>query len=277
MPIIAHTAALWSLVHYPSRETEWDISRKLEAVKKAGFDAIAASLTPEIGKCAADLGLECVGFDSANDPAAFASALETQRDCGAHHVNVQLADHDTPVEVSIDLAVRLIAEGKRLGVEPSVEVHRDTCTETPEKTYAIADGYQRATGELLPMTWDYSHLAVVKHLAPPYAARLLERPNLVQRSQQLHLRPFNGHHCQVPVTNGRGELTPEIKDWLEFARELLQLWIKGNQDEMRKLYLVPEMGPVAGGYNLGMLPNSWEEAKVLRSLIDDIWLQAASA
>jgi hypothetical protein len=270
MPTIVHTAALWSLVHYPTRESEWDIAAKLNAVKEAGFAAIATRLTPEIGKRAADLGLECVGYDSSADPEAFARQLEVQRDCGAHFINVQLADHDTPVELAIDLTVRLIAEGKRLGVEPSVEVHRDTCTETPEKTYAIADGYQRVTGELLPMTWDFSHLAVVKHLSPPFAERLLVRPDLVQRADQLHLRPFNGHHCQIPVTDGRGQLTPEVKDWLEFARELLQLWIAGNANSSRKLYLIPEMGPVAGGYNLGMLPNSWEEAKVLRGEIEKI-------
>ena len=29
-----------------------------------------------------------------------------------------------------------------LGMDVAVEVHRDTCTETPEKTYALAEGYE---------------------------------------------------------------------------------------------------------------------------------------
>jgi hypothetical protein len=41
------------------------------------------------------------------------------------------------------------------GLEPAVEVHRDTCTQTPEKTYALADSYFRETGKLLPLTWDF--------------------------------------------------------------------------------------------------------------------------
>jgi hypothetical protein len=98
------------------------------------------------------------------------------------------------------------------GLEPSIEVHRDTCTETPEKTYALADGYLKMTGKLLPLTWDFSHLAVVKHLMPEsYVKRLLVRPKLIQRSQQFHFRPFNGHHCQVPVTRGDGSLTRELR------------------------------------------------------------------
>jgi hypothetical protein len=35
------------------------------------------------------------------------------------------------------------------------------------------------------------------------------------------------------------------------------------------------MGPVPGGYNLSTLPNSWEEAKVLRPLLDEAWLRAS--
>jgi sugar phosphate isomerase/epimerase len=37
------------------------------------------------------------------------------------------------------------------------------------------------------------------------------------------------------------------------------------------IFICPEMGPVAGGYNLSTLPNSWEDAKVLRVEIDKLW------
>jgi hypothetical protein len=69
-------------------------------------------------------------------------------------------------------------DAEKIGCEPSVEIHRNTCTETPEKTYALAHAYRKATGKLLPMTLDYSHIAVVKHLAqvsqsPPENSREL--------------------------------------------------------------------------------------------------------
>src|SRR5437016_9670469 len=43
--------------------------------------------------------------------------------------------------------------------------------------------------------------------------KLLVRPRLIQRAQQFHFRPFNGHHAQVPVTDGSENLTQELRDW----------------------------------------------------------------
>ena len=126
------------------------------------------------------------------------------------------------------------------------------------------------------MTWDFSHISVVKHLAPPFSKRLLVNPKLLQASAIFHFRPFNGHHCQVPVTDGRGKLTPEFKDWLPFMEDTLALWLKGNQAG-RELFVVPEMGPVRGGYNLTQLPNSWEDAQVLRPIIAKAWKKALAA
>jgi hypothetical protein len=70
----------------------------------------------------------------------------------------------------------------------------------------------------------FSHMAVVKHLTPEsYVERLLVRPDLIQRSRQFHFRPFNGHHCQLPVTRADGSLTREISDWLPLPAQLFVL------------------------------------------------------
>jgi len=127
--------------------------------------------------------------------------------------------------------LRLEREAEKVGgVVVSLEVHRDTCTETPEKTYEIAERYHKATGRMIKMNFDFSHLAVVKHLSPDnYIERLLDHPELVQNSEQCHFRPFNGHHCQVPVTY-RGALTPEAKSYLKFVVALLKLWKKAPRN-----------------------------------------------
>ena len=143
------------------------------------------------------------------------------------------------------------------------------------REYDLGARRYNATGELLPITWDFSHLSVVKHLAPPYWERLLVDPRLIQHSEQFHFRPFNGHHCQIPVTDGRGNLGVELKQWLPFLDKTLGMWLAGNQDG-RELFAVPELGPVRGGYNLASLPNSWEDAKVLRTLIAKAWTKALS-
>jgi len=265
--MIRHVASLWSLTDSP-----WPLEQKIAAIKEAGFGGVASGADAEVGKLARKHGLIVLGYIAASEAAAFAAAVKANKDMGAHHINVQLADEDTLTPEALGLTMLMLEEGRRQGVAPAIEVHRDTCTETPEKAYALADAYQKVTGELLPMTWDFSHLAVVKHLNPGnYAARLIVRPDLIQRAQQFHFRPFNGHHCQVPVTDGKGNLTQEVKDWLPFAEAVLKCWLQGNKGTDRDIFVCPEMGPVPGGYNLTTLPNSWDDAKVLRVEIDKLW------
>jgi hypothetical protein len=275
-PLLRHIANLWTLTDYPTAKRAWTLERQLAAVKEAGFDGFATGQGGEVAKLAQKYGLIVVGYFATSKGAEIRKLIRQNLDAGAVHINVQLADHDTPVEEAVRLTVKLMEESERAGAKCALEVHRDTCTETPEKAYAIAGGFKKATGRLLPMTWDFSHIAVVKHLAPPYAERLLVDAKLVQNAQQFHFRPFNGHHCQVPVTDGHGKLSVELKQWLPFMEETLGLWLKGDQAG-REIFVVPEMGPVSGGYNLAQLPNSWEDAKVLRPIIARAWKKALAA
>lgn len=275
MPI-AHIANLWSLIGHPSKEREWSLEKKINAVAAAGFDGITTALTPEHRRLAEKAGLQhLLGFISSSNPDDFARMIREQKEGGAVHINVQLDDHDTPPAVAVQHWRRMEREAEKIGgVVLSLEVHRDTCTETPEKTYEIAERYERATGRLIKMNFDFSHLASVKHLAPAdYSARLLTHPKLVQHSEQCHFRPFNGHHCQVPVTH-RGELTPEVKDYLRFVRDLMRLWKKGKGNASRTLFACPEMGPYNGGYNVTGFPPSWPDAVRLRTELARAWKAA---
>jgi hypothetical protein len=269
-PVLRHVVNLWTLVWHPSKTREWTLERKLRAVKDAGFDGFTTQLTPLHAKLADKLGLMRVGYFSSAKPGEFRKLLLSQKECGALHINVQLGDHDTPTAAALKMTRKLLMEGRKLGLEVAIEVHRDTCTETPEKTYALADGYQRATGELLPMVWDFSHLAIVKHLLPPFWPRLGVRPDLIQRAQQFHFRPFNGHHCQIPVMDSRGRLTPEFRDYVPFMEKVMETWLT-TATPGRELIAVPEMGPLWMGYNLHAFPPSWEQAKVLRGEIEKAW------
>ena len=163
------------------------------------------------------------------------------------------------------------------GVVLSLEVHRDCCTETPEKTYEIAERYHKATGELIKINFDFSHFSVVKHLGPGnYAARLLDHPELVQNSDQSHCRPFNGHHCQVSVTH-KGQLTDEVKSYLDFTVELFECWKSAKQNQNRTLYVCPEMGPYhqgGAGYNITGLAPAWPDAAILRGELAKAWKKA---
>jgi sugar phosphate isomerase/epimerase len=271
-PALRHIANLWTLMDHPSKQSEWSLDQKLRAIKEAGFDGVCWAGSPELRNGVRRHELIFVGGMASGNAADFPRLLREQKDCGARHVNVQLAGDEMQTPEALELTQALLQEGKRLGLEPAIESHRGTCTETPEKLYSLADAYQKLTGELLPISWDFSHFAVVKHLVPAnFVQRLLVRPDLIQRAQQFHFRPFNGHHVQVPITDGQGNLTPEFKDWLPFAEALLRCWLDGNRQSAREIFICPELGPVEGGYALSTFPNSWEDAKILCNEIDRLW------
>jgi len=278
MPEIAHIAALWSLDGYPSVKKPWTLARKFKAIAAAGFDGATTVLAPEHRRLADKVGLRhLAGFISSDDPSEFAAKVRSQKEGGAVQINVQMDNHDTPPAIAAAHWIRMVREAERIGgVVVSLEVHRDTCTETPEKTYEIAERFHAATGEMISLNFDFSHFAVVKHLKPQdYIARLLDHPALVRHSAQCHFRPFNGHHCQVPVTRG-GRLTDEARAYLPFAQAVLKLWGKSARNRDRTLFACPEMGPYVGfgkggGYNITGLPPAWPDAVVLRGELARAW------
>ncbi|HEU6449546.1 MAG TPA: xylose isomerase [Verrucomicrobiae bacterium] len=276
-PILRHIANLWTFMGHPTKENEWTLDQKLRAIKEAGFDGVCWAGSPELRDGCRQNDLIFVGGMASGNAKDFPRLLQEQKDCGAVHVNVQLASDEISTAEALELTLTLNREAKRIGVIPGIETHRGTCTETPEKHYALCDAYQRTTGELLPLSLDFSHFAVVKHLMPEhFAKRLLGRPDLIQHAQQFHFRPFNGHHVQVPITDGRGNLTQEVKDWLPFAEALLKCWLEGNENSAREIFICPELGPIEGGYKLSTFPNSWEEAKVMRIEIEKLWRKVAA-
>ena len=272
-PRLVMCATTWSMIGWPTAQREWSVPRKLQAIKAAGFDGVCAYITPEIKSGADRLGLELMsGFDCRTVAEAL-PRLRAQRDLGVHFINIQLLNHDTPPAHAARVAVQLIRASRRLGLGVHVETHRDTSTETPEKFDELARLYRKATGEPLPVTWDHSHFAVSKHLLPAdYSARLLVWPELVQCSQMFHLRPFNSQHCQVPVTNGRGALTPEFRDYLAFTEDLFALWLAGPRPG-NALWVCPELG-MSHGYHVSHDPHAWPDAIRARTELFGAWSRA---
>lgn len=274
-PRLVVCAATWSLAGHP-RGRPWSLERQLQEMRAAGFDGVCTYVTPELRAHADRLGLKLMsGFD-APSTAVGLERLRAQADLGVRFINIQLLDHDTPLAPATKAAVRLAREADRLGVAAHFETHRDTATETPEKFTALAKAFRRATGRLLPVTWDHSHFAVSKHVqAPDYAARLLAWPALIQASRMFHLRPFNSQHCQIPVTDGRGRLTPEAGDYFRFVRQLFACWRAGPAVP-GELWVCPELG-MSHGYHLSTDRPAWPEAVRARREILAAWRAAAKS
>ena len=268
-PVLKQFAGFWTLSQQPSEEKEWSLEEKIKQAKKAGFDAMGGGANPEVAPLLDKYGMDYVCYIDSNRQ-TYKAKLEAAKAVKPARINVQLCDHDTPPKEAASVWVKLEALAEKMGLNVDLEVHRDTCTETPEKVYEIAALYKRATGKKIRFCWDFSHIAVVKHISPPYADRLLTHPDLVQLSRQFHFRPFNGHHCQVPATDGKGHETPEFKEYLDFVDALIKCWLKGAKGG-EVIFACPEFGPVRGGYGLTAFPNVWKDAIHLRGKTEELW------
>jgi len=260
-------AGLWGLMDDPKHRG----MTRLEAMKRskaAGFDGIAVGADGEMIRETYEVGLDRLCGASCNET-NFAQSILVAHSTNSRRINVQFYDHDTPPKVAVRGWLKLERFAEQLGASVDLEVHRDTCTETPEKTWEIADRYQQITGRLIRMNFDFSHFALTKHIGAPYANRLLEHPELIQNARQLHLRAFNGHHCQIPVVDAKGKLTPEGRDYLEFVDALLKCWLKGAKHG-EDLCIMPEQLTWAG-YQLDTFPPVWNDMCVIMEQARKTW------
>jgi hypothetical protein len=82
------------------------------------------------------------------------------------------------------------------------------------------------------------------------------------------MRPFNGHHAQIPVLAPGGDIAPEMVDWLEFVDEIMRLL---RTSQLSEVWVCPEIGPKRGGYGLSAFPPSWNQAVALLGLLKQRW------
>ena len=271
MPTLRLVGNLWTLTGHPRPENEWSLKQKITAIKEAGFDAVTGYFDEAAVSLAREAGLECVGFFWATDLHTIAAETERHRALGIDKLTVFLGHHNTSAHTVLSLALALAEAGAQHGLHLAPETHRDTGTETPEKTAALLAGFRKATGRELPMTWDFSHPALVKHLArADWPARLLLERENITASQLFHFRPFNGQHAQIPVRVNRRRI-PEYEEFLTFAQEVMQLWKSAPGNAERTMWVCPEIGPVSSGYSLSHEPAAWEQAVILAGDLRAIW------
>ena len=256
---------------YPngSASGEWPMETKVAAIKEAGFDGFQWAALPELKDLAEKYDLAFLGGCQAN-AGNYSQILRDFAPMNTVRINVQLGNHATQPEEAVDLWIAMNKEAADLGLTLDLETHRDTCTETPEKTWKIAELYTQKTGEMLRLNFDFSHFAVVKHLYPPYASRLLDRPDLLRASSQIHLRPFNGHHCEIPVTDSHGKISGWAASWFEFVKDALTCWSEGKSSS-DTLWACPELGAMTSGYWIPSFPDPWKDTIAAKQAIQEIW------
>ncbi len=271
MPALRLVGNLWTLSGHPHPDIEWPLARKIAAIKTAGFDAVTGYLDEAAVGLARMEGLDCVGFFWATDFDTIAREAARHRTLGVELLTVFLGRHDTPPDDVLSLGLALADAGKRHGLYLAPETHRDTGTETPEKTTALLASFRQTRGYELPITWDFSHPALVKHLArADWPDRLLAEHENIRAAKLFHFRPFNGQHAQLPVrVNGRR--IPEYEEFLTFFEQVIQLWKSVPENRQQTMWVCPELGPVQSGYSLSHELPPWDQAKILAEDLREVW------
>ena len=268
-------ANLWTMVGHPRPGREWSLERKLSAIAEAGFDGVTGALDEPTVARAGGLGLECVGWFWATDTATIDRELARHARLGVRRLTVFLGQHDTPVADALALALHLRRGARETGLHVAPETHRDTATETPEKFATLLAKYRQRCGEEMPATWDFSHHALVKHLArADWTKRLLTEPAAIASARLFHFRPFNGQHAQIPVRVA-GRRTPEFVEFMDFVGEVLRGWRAAPGNAGAELWACPEVGPKVAGYGLSHDPAPWEQAVTLARDLRAAWRGAA--
>lgn len=265
-------ASLWSLRQYPTQRREWSWRKKFAAIRAARFEGVFSPPRPELEERG---DLRYLAVTSLDAPAKVAEPLTAAKRLGAIAIDVQLGDYDTPAEDAVKLAVKIRDVARDLELPFAIETHRDTFTETPEATLALLRGYRARTREDLPLCLDHSHFAVVRHLAPDRLwERLREPAELLTVATQFHLRPFNGHHCQLPALDALGRRTPEYRDWLNYTQRLFDSLRERPTRE--PLLVVPELGHAAPAYGLSCFGDTWRDAQAVARDLRRQWRAAGA-
>jgi hypothetical protein len=261
-------ASLWSLRQYPSKAREWSWKQKFAAIRAAGLDGV---FSPPIPALAERGDLQYLAVTSVGEDTRMEEAFALAQQLRALAIDVQLGDFDTPPARAVALAREVRAAARGHGLPFAIETHRDTFTETPEATLALARGFAKTTGETLPLCLDHSHFSVVRHLpGAELWPRLREPAELLAAATQFHLRPFNGHHCQVPALTPTGRRTPEYRDWLNYVDGLFAY--EHARPTTEPLLVVVELGNAApGGYRLSGFPDTWRDVVAVTADLRQRW------
>lgn len=270
MPTLVPTASLWTLNAYPDPGWEWTLEQKIHAAREAGFAAIQAPALTGTGTLSRDCGLGFLAITNAG-PEDFSERLAEAAQEKAARINILFCRFDTPIDLAAETWVRIEKQAADLGIAPDLEIHRGTCTESPEKTAALLDRISQVTGRLPALTLDFSHWGVLRHFEP---AEMHDVPGehiaWLRHCREAHLRPFSGQHTQIPVTRPDGTRHPAYTAWIGFARAFFGAW-KESAPADATLYACPELGGHGTGYWIEGFPDPWTDACAAMKDLTTIW------
>lgn len=251
---------LWSLRNYPSEEDAWSLEKKIEQIRAAGFEGLMGppdDFLLETGTGGLPFWAMATYTESIPVEGRFQKAVELK----AEHLTIQLGDYDYSLPQCLALLDDIADWSAKYDLPFSIENHRDTFPETPDRFRELRKAFIKSGGFSYEHCMDHSHFAVLRHIRPPYFEALAKDEDLMLGCRFFHLRPFTGHCCQIPATDGKGNRIPEYLDWLDYVRDLKQ-FIDAQELE-KPVNLCVEMGNTNPAYRLSIYPDNWTDTQVV--------------
>ncbi len=264
--------SLWAMERRRPDGLEWSLDEKLAMIRDGGFDgagvrfgdrSYARTVTGFLKECGLTWQAQCYPKTVAD----LEPILETVRELGADHVNLQADVRPYTIEECIPLLEGWRRLSHDSGVPVHLETHRDRMTTDLLFTLRLLDAFPD-----LRLTGDISHYLLGREFAWPISDenhRLMHR--ILDNCWGFHGRVASREQIQVQISFAHH------KDWLDL---FLRWWEYGFRSWRKRappdatLTFLCELGPReyamtgADGYELS---DRWEESLMLKRLIRQVW------
>jgi len=193
--------------------------------------------------------------------------LETAKQMNSCHVNAIGGVMPLTVEEGVSVAERWMDDADQVGIPLLFETHRDSLLNDLYYTLQVLDALPE-----MRLCADLSHFVIDREMRIPlgdtdreYMHRVLSRSDCFQG------RVANREQVQVQID------FPQHQDWVEQFKSWwadgIRMWRERNGDEAQLVFLC-ELGPppyAMTDRDGAELSDRWEEAKVIRRWVEEIW------
>ncbi|WP_063891845.1 sugar phosphate isomerase/epimerase family protein [Paenibacillus sp. Soil787] len=273
--------AWWAMEGLGDGEKEWTMEEKFEKIAEAGFTGIVGFVpaSSEAEQWRKLLDRYRFSFGALAFPwnrQDLSAVAKQAKEFGAQYINAQVMDAYVIGAEAERLLNDLVMETREQEVPLYVETHRGRVTQDLHRTI----DYVNAIPDLR-LTIDLSHYIVAGEIngdiekVDPYFDILLKRTSC------LHARVSNGEQIQIDI--GPNGVHPMVKHFMRWWTSAFKYWLEQAKPG-ESLPVLPELGPP--DYAITTQPylrssrevsNRWEQASVLKQLLQQAWQRAKSA
>jgi hypothetical protein len=261
-------------------QPERPVEENFAMVAAAGFDGMC--LDPSVAEIEDTLklkthfeasGLKCMLNAFPYKLSELPPLLEMARELDACLVNVIGGVMPLTIEAGAPVIQRWIADADEAGIPLLFETHRDSILNDLHYTLQMLDAVPE-----MRLCADLSHFVIDREMPLPlsddnraYMHRILARSDCFQG------RISNREQIQVPIG------FPQHQEWVNMFKgwwkDGMRMWRERNAADATLIFLC-ELGPPSYAITDARgneLSDRWEEAQVIKSWVEDIWMELSTS